>query len=89
MHHDCNVINGIEVTCMNVGKLAVLLFVACALLAGCGANTTVPAASSQQKTAQEQQAVTRVQNEAKMPPEVKEKVIRQIQNEADRHQTTR
>ena len=55
-------------------------------LAGCGNSGNSATPSAQEQQAKQQQTETRVQNDPKMPPEVKANIMRQMQSEAAQRQ---
>lgn len=66
-----------------------LLVVNTIVLTGCGPSSSPPATPPEQQASQQQAAINRIQNDSKMPPEVKAKVVEQMQTEAARQQNAR
>ena len=66
-----------------------LLLVVAIMLTGCSRDGGSPSFTAEQQTKQQQQAAVRLQSDSRMPPEVRQKVMLEMQTETARRQNTR
>jgi hypothetical protein len=59
------------------------------MLTGCSRGDGASSLTAEQQTKRQQQAVARVQSDSRMPPEVRQKVMLEMQTETARRQNTR
>lgn len=73
---------------MKGSVFAFMVFLGGCVLTGCG-HSDASSETSEQQAQKQQQAISRVQSDSKMPPEVKQKVLSEMQAEAARRKSSR